>query len=455
MITTNLKYLLLFIISTFSRWPYLSYGYGSEDDSWGLVLNARLMNETGQYSFSRLPGHPFQEFVFAMMPNAGPFSFNLLSALFSAIAVVALADSLHRLRISHWMPWSVIFSLVPIFFISGTYTIDYAWALSFILLSWNCLLRSKWVLCGFLLGLAIACRITSGAVLFGFILMLYSSKEKPPISAMIKLTLAGLLTGVIWYIPSYLTYGLAFFNTYSLPYPSIPKVITKLSVGVWGVTGSLGIIWLVLRLKKSSINLIPIHIRNGLLLIIFLFTFAFLILPQKSAFLLPIVPFVITLFAGLKLSRGELLLVGFLFIVSPMTFGINLSDPERGSDYSSSAILMNVSGQQVFFDPFTGPIQIERSRRINRQKYVNKSYINYAKTKTKSALLCGWWMNQFSEKVFQAGANNNVVIIEYANENQLDSLLKLDYKLLHLDEIDVANDNRFDIRMTQKLSKEL
>lgn len=449
------KYSALFITTLLARFPFLYYGYGSEDDSWGLVLNARLMAETGLYSFSRLPGHPVQEFVFALMPNAGAFTFNLLSALFSALAVVAFADSLNRLRVHYWMPWAVIFSLIPIFFISGTYAIDYAWAIAFILISWNLLLRSQWVLCGVFLGLAIGCRITSGAVIFGFLWMLFQSKSERPFKELITLSTACFITSLLCYMPAFLQYGLSFFDVYRLPYPSIPKVIVKGTIGVWGFTGCLALVWLILRKKSTSENLISLNIRQGSLIIIGLYSIAFIVLPQKSAFLLPAVPFLLLYFSAINLSRGELILVGVLFLISPITFGINISDPERGSSFSTIALHANVSGQDVFFDPLTGPLQIENARRINRQEYIDKAYNSYLKLNEKSVLLCGWWMNQFAEKVYQNGENLNVKLIEFATSYQLDSLLLLEYAFYHLDEIAEANDERYLIEKTATLSKEL
>ncbi len=450
-----LRYLVLFAAAVLSRLPFLKFGYGSEDDSWGLVLNARLMAETGEYSFSRLPGHPIQEFVFALMPEAGAFAFNFLSAIFSAIAVVAFADSLNRLRIPYWMPWAVIFSLIPIFFISGTYAIDYSWALAFILIAWNLLLRSKWVLCGFFLGLAIGCRITSGAVIVGFLWMLFQSRNERPWKELITLSISCFITGLICYVPAFIQYGISFFDTYRLPYPSIPKVIVKGTLGVWGFTGCLALIWLILRKKNTSDSLISLNIREGSLIIIGLYSIAFIVLPQKSAFLLPAVPFLLLYFSALNLSRGELILVGVLFLISPITFGLNISDPERGASFSKLALHANVSGQDVFFDPLSGPLQIENTRRINRQEYIDQAYNSYLKVSEKSVLLCGWWMNQFSEKVFQNGENSNIQLIEFATSFELDSLESLNYKFLHLDEIDEVNDERYSMEKTKLVSLKL
>ena len=61
------KQLLLFLLVLATRIPFLFYGYGVEEDSWGHVLNAALMNETGVYEISRLPGHPLYEALLVIL----------------------------------------------------------------------------------------------------------------------------------------------------------------------------------------------------------------------------------------------------------------------------------------------------------------------------------------------------------------------------------------------------
>jgi hypothetical protein len=445
-------YISLFFATLASRFPFLFDGYGSEDDSWGLVLNARLMAETGEYSFSRLPGHPVQEFILAVMPDAGPFVMNLLSAIFTSIAIVVFADCLRMLKIKAYLAWAVLLSFIPIIYLSGVYTIDYNWGLAFILIAWNLFIRDKLVLCGLFLGLAIGCRVTSGAVLLGFITMLYTS-EKFQLKQLIVLSLSTVFVGLLCYTPSFYTYGISFFDTYRLPYPSIPKVIVKGSIGVWGFTGLFALIYIKLKFVKRQGLAFNSPLFKGSFVIILLYTIAFIVLPQKSSFFIPAIPFVIYLASTVQLKKTEFAIIGILFFLTPFTFGLNLNDSNRGSSYSQLAITANVSGQEVFFDPLTGTMQIEQERRINRQKYIDKSLIAYNKIESKSALLCGWWMNQFLENVHQKGANSQVVLVEFADSNQLDSLLQLDYSLFYLIDIDKINDERYSMNKTASVSK--
>lgn len=448
------QYITLLLITFLSRLPFLFAGYGSEDDSWGLVQNARLMAETGQYSYSRLPGHPVQEYVLMFMPEAGAFAMNLLSALFSVLAVWAFAECMKLLKLPHVLLWSLIFSLVPVFFVSGTYTIDYSWGLAFILWAFNFQLRGNLIWAGLFIGLAAGCRLTSVLVLPAFFWAIHSQNNWKLSVRKILITgsVAG-LTLVICFIPAIINYGLSFFDTYKLPYPSLPKVIVKYTYGVWGITGIIAIIILKLNFLKNNKTLLEKSEFQALLILFFTFSLAFFILPQKSSFMIPAVPFALFIAASIPVSRKTLIINSVLFFISPVLFGINLSDAERGSSKSPLAIQMHVSGQDVFFDPLTGPVFIEHSRRINRMNYILEAYKSYKKINKPAALLCGWWMNQMAEEVHTIGENPNVKLVEYATENQLDSIIQLNLKIYHLDEIDRGNDERYGITKTSEVSE--
>ena len=53
-----LPFFILFIVVFISRLPFLSAGYGVEEDSWGIALAAAHTALTGVYEPSRFPGHP-------------------------------------------------------------------------------------------------------------------------------------------------------------------------------------------------------------------------------------------------------------------------------------------------------------------------------------------------------------------------------------------------------------
>jgi hypothetical protein len=449
----EIKVFLLFIFVTCTRLPFIFDGFGSEDDSWGLILNAQLMAKTGEYSFSRLPGHPLQEYLFSFFPNAPALFFNGLSALFSFIAAYYFYIAATFLKIRNALTWTLIFLSIPIIWISSVYTIDYLWALAFILAAFYYLLKEKLLIAGILLGCAIACRITSGAVLIGFLFMNGNPFSTQNLKRNLILGCTTLIVAMAWFTPAFLRYGISFFGTYPLPYPSLPKIGYKFSLGVWGATGFLAIIYLVYLKIKNSSNTINPSLLKGIYIIIALFTFAYFVYPQKSAFLITVVPFLLFIVADQPIPYRNAIFANALFFISPFIIGVNLNNKDRGADYSQFAITLNIANQEIFIDPFTGPLAVEKSRRITRQNFTDVSYQNYLKIKEKSVLLCGWWTNQFVVKVNQNFSNPDVTIAEFCNRQQLDSIIQAGSNIYYLKEINDANDERYLMGYTSKVGK--
>jgi len=450
----GIRMLLLALLVLLTRLPFLSQGYGSEDDSWGLVLNARQMAETGEYSFSRLPGHPVQEYVLMLMPYAGAFVMNLLSALFSVAAVICFAFILRVYKIHQWLLWSVVFATIPIIWISSTYTIDYIWALAFVLFAWLALLKRRYTLVALFLGFAIACRITSGAVLIGFAWIAFRQEgRKLP-----QVVWMGVLTMVVaacWYFPSWLRYGWSFFDTYRLPYPSLPKVIYKATFGVWGLSGFIAILLLLWqKLRNQADSLLPDGHLTAIILNILLYLAAFLVLPQKSAFWTPALPFML-FWLVYQIRKPTLVnITAILFLLSSITGGFNLANAERGANYSKAALVRTVAGQEVFFDPLNGPLQNEYSRRENRQVYIESAVKAAQKLDSGALVLCGWWTNQFIVNCQDQGACQ-VQVAEFFNKTQLDSVIKSGTRIWYLSEIDQANDERYQMNYTASVGRKL
>src|ERR1017187_1998955 len=122
-ITVQLVFLSLIVF--LSRLPFLFASYGSEEDAWLLPLTAKPIALSGQYELSRAPGHPLQEIIYSLIWNAGPFAYNLLTAIASVIAVLFFALSLRQLDFKHYLFASFALAFTPIIFISSTYAIDY------------------------------------------------------------------------------------------------------------------------------------------------------------------------------------------------------------------------------------------------------------------------------------------------------------------------------------------
>lgn len=101
---------------------------------------------------------------------------------------------------------------------------------------------------------------------------------------------------------------------------------------MWGTigVGAVLVSSVYVIIRQRNIHLIPLH-RNlfvTAIIAILLYLIAFVKLPLKAAFMVPLVPFVIVVFAVL-LSHRQFKVFALSMIAACFLFGINLADPYR------------------------------------------------------------------------------------------------------------------------------
>jgi Gpi18-like mannosyltransferase len=167
--TASALYLLMLI-------PFLQVGYGVEEDSWGLVMNAFEMQHSGIYHASRLPGHPIHEYILWLLFPATPFKYNVVSAVFAAGSLFIAAHLFRKLKIQQPLLAAITLACTPVVMISGTYTIDYSMSLFFILSAWYFIATKNTMLSAVMLALAVGTRITNMYMIVPLFVYLYSNK---------------------------------------------------------------------------------------------------------------------------------------------------------------------------------------------------------------------------------------------------------------------------------------
>jgi hypothetical protein len=221
-------YIFLVIFVFTSRLPFISGGYGLDGDSWAMAKIAKHIHDTGEYEASRFPGFPVHEYLCSLFIKYGYNGLNIISAFFSAIAVLFFALSLKLLRFRRIFLASITLAMVPIFYIHSCTTIDYLIAIAFVLGGLYFLLKSQNIVAGILLGFAIGTRITSGAMLIPLsILLVEFDGFKNNFKRISKFILPALITGSILFLPVVNKYGFAFFTYYNVPYPQLQKFSTS------------------------------------------------------------------------------------------------------------------------------------------------------------------------------------------------------------------------------------
>lgn len=460
---TYIPYLALFALVFISRFPFLSAGYGVEEDSWGIALAAFHTKITGVYEPSRFPGHPVQELIYSAIWGVGPFLFNALCALMSAIATVYFAAILKHLNFKYFFWAALAFAFVPVVFISSTYTIDFMWSEAFVLMSFYYVLTNKLPIAGILLGLAVGCRITSGIMVLPYIILIWNKVDlKATAMNFLKIALPMSLVIVLAFLPIMFQFGTSFFMYYDqFPYPPLTKVLYKMIPGVWGFVGVVAIsvsfysaVFRAQQQNRGALFLGPLNEKIIFIsfLLIVLYCISYFRLPQKSGYMLPVVPFVILLF-GYYLNANNFKLLCYALIVSSFVCSINLTDKLRGASHSKFAITINVSGQELFFDIFSGPVFSDYSKRKQKINYTNEVLTQAASMDEKAVLISGWWYNELM--VTQIGKSQNPAVLfePYINQQKIEDYASKGYSIYYLPEQNTYNDLMYKMSVTNDLAK--
>jgi len=318
---------LVFILVLASRLPWLSdVSLGHDRDAWSTGLVAENMANTLTYEASRLPGYPFVEIVSSFFAGSPIWVFNLLTAIMSAVAATFFYLLLRQLQVRYPLLLTFAFAFSVTVFIESLELMDYMWALAFVIASFFYCVRQQYFLCGIFLGLAIACRITSGALLLPLAMLSYEN-FKANKQIFIYFSAGVALPVILFFFPVFYTYGLSFFDYYGdNNHLTLKLVLQTLTVKLWGYPGALGLViafgyGLVFRKKAYNKKIIQVCLA-----VIVIYILAFLKLPHETAYLLPAVPFVLILLDQLvtnnKILWTACILIGISSFVNITPRGI-------------------------------------------------------------------------------------------------------------------------------------
>lgn len=439
----KLNSLILFFLALISHLPFLWAGYGKEEDAWAQALNAKIIWESGVYEVSRLPGHPIYEFLLAgLWPiNHSYFFFNFLSATATALAVMFFFRIALRLDLKNPFTLSLAFAFVPVFFVAGNYTIDYNFALCFLLASLLLLLEKKYLWAGILIGLATGFRISS----FGFLVAypLFFLPKDMKLRPWLRFWVAGVAVSLVAFLPPFLTYGMAFLDFHKPPFPGWENVLYKLSFGVWGIPLLLMAAGLVLRVlgrkeKRFRLQENLISEQNlwaGSIFILLMQLAIFMRLPFKGEFFIPAIPFLIMLLA-VYLRRYQVRLLAGAAVISSLFFGFDYADPYRGGTASPFAISFEAGGKEIFLDPLQGPAILDLQKRQNKSQLVEQVLQWKSQLQQKAWVIAGWY---WPEIMLKTGEDSLVKFDYYSTEEELKQAQEAGREIFYLPEINQVN----------------
>jgi hypothetical protein len=440
--------LWLFAFAIFlSRLPFLSQGYGLDGDSWSVAIIARNIAQTGNYEVSRFPGYPVQEWMSSLFYNGYAWRLNLLTALLSTIGILFFALTLKTWKFKNVFLASAALAFVPIIYINSTTTIDYVWALSFLLVSLYFVARYNALLAGLFLGIAIGCRLTSGALLIPYCIMILQPGERNEnIARIVKMVLVSLFVGALLYYPVFSKYGSRFFMYYDLPYPSISKVLYKFFIETWGLVGLFALFLSVVIFflpGTGSVRryLFPRSINEkyvvAWLIAIDLYIIAFLRLPMESGYLVPMIPFVILIFGKYLYSKAFTALC-IMLILSSFLFNISPVEREDAASASPVSFVFNQGEERLSVDVLEGPMISYESRRKNGMKFTSDLLQSFDTLPRKSLIVCGRWYNQLYLQR-KDSTEFDIQIRDYIKQDSLLYFIGRGYDIYYLPKQDYYN----------------
>lgn len=454
---TDFHFLLVSLFIFLVRLPFIFLGYGAEEDAWGLPLTAQRIASTGVYEVSRLPGHPFQEVLYASVSHHGFICMNLLTMVIGATGIFFFMRLLRFFKVQSPVWPAIALAFTPVVFINSTNVMDYIWAMSGIIISFHFLCQRKYMLAGLILGFTIGCRITSGAVLLPFVIYIFMTEKEGAFKKIITCSLTAMISGLICFLPVINEYGLTFFTYYEhFPLPSVFKNIYKGTIGVFGLVGGVALgVYVII----SSRRLIPSFKKsdavNKALMIVcsltsVLYIVAFIRLPLKSAFMIPAIPFIILLMAKLLTDKQATILAS-MFIISSFCFGVNLKDSNRGNTPSPVSTSFKIAGQEVAVDVLKGPVIAEYEKQNNILGFTNYVVGRASEIKQQSVVIAGWYLNFILMN--NHGQNNSLLkYVYYIDADSVSGYKANGYDVYYLPLQDQYNDLRFGINNTAELS---
>lgn len=295
---------LLFLIS---RVPFIALGFSAftnptDQDVLAVVNSAYLLRYEHVYAVSRFPGYPFYEIINSLLIGGGWIFTNIATAVASFISLMLFGKILNLFEIKNKALLLLTFAFIPVIWINSTITMDYMWALMFILLACLFVFTGRYQLAGISMGFAIGTRFTSAFMILPVVLWLLSEKVNRRRILIFISTTAG--TAVLLFLPVIYRYKLDFFQgsgflyttpvgkSISIAVGSFLSALSNMVMELFGIAAlAVLIFFAILTVKNKPIHSPErSHLLNFCWLTMVIFIILYFIFPYKVAYLIPIVP---------------------------------------------------------------------------------------------------------------------------------------------------------------------
>lgn len=447
----SVLFLVVLSIVFISRLPFILPGYGIDPDAWGVANAARMISIFGEYTISRFPGYPFQEYIYSLIWQGGPLIMNGLTALLSGCAAAFLTLSIKKLGGQIPLLTGIVFAFIPVVYINSVNSMDYIWAICFILGSLYSLLSDRILISGLFLGLAIGTRLTSGVMLlpFGILWLLRGGKK----FELAKFIAIALFVGGICFLPAFMKFGVEFFK-FSEPQKYPWKTIVRLAtVDLWGLFGMAVIgVSLVLLLFNFTSRDRPKKLPRNLLiwiLAISLYLTAYLRLPYESGYLIPILPFLLIIMNHL-LNKKVFLFFSTGILLSSFLFSLNFGTLEYKNQLQNYTLDVKFSRWHVYMHPFAGPIIDDHQYRAQELDRFRDIFQFGSTLDNNSLFIVGWEMPKFVLLNDSENQNpNKIIFTDFFTQAEIQPFIDNGYQIYYLPYISDTSRDLYGVDLQQ------
>jgi len=334
--------------------PFIFMGPGSDADSFRVLNSGATLLWHHLYIPSRPPGcFPYEALTGILFAFGGTVATDLATLGMSIALLASFLGVCEHFEVPHRLLLGATMAIHPIYCASSTSTIDFIWALGWFFIGFSLLLKPRYLAAAAMLGLAVGIRLTS--VLLVAPLLIWELAKKPRDLRMWFAAVLATAIGIACYVPAFLHAGDSMsFLTYYVGDWSIAEYAGRFiykNIYFWGLPAAMFFV----AISPTLVRGLSLADRkySGLIIvsviIVVAFEALFLKLPVQRAYLLPILPFALILFAIAFRDRRILIAIAIL-IFSFDFVNLNIAKPDLRDHAARATIGLFVEAGYLFDD---------------------------------------------------------------------------------------------------------
>ena len=447
--------------------PWISVGL--DPDAWRMLLTAKHIAVNHTYAASRLPGYPIPEFMFSLVASDPAWVPLAMTFIVSCLGFLCFYFLVETLRFPDPALITAAFACVPVVLINSMAAMDYMWAMTFILASFYAAAKQWFTFAGILLGVAVGCRLTSGAMLAPLLLLAATSTNELSLRRrrLITLCAGAFVVSLACYVPVLQKYGLGMFSFVSPGERSLMFVIKTVAFDTFGIVGTCALVVASFLSLAGNVPYVPPVGKarvwsTACLFVIGLYAAAFAVLPAEAAYLIPLIPFLLLL-SMFVMPRPLFRLVAYGCILSSFLVSVDATDRPWSVGTSPLSAEVHFAGRTLSVDVLRGPLMMDWMKRQSQLEY-GASILRWARGhRSRAVLVVGFWEpmlafasdGTYTEELEDRITHGWVALVGFLDKESAARYKREGYEFYHLTGQDAYNLRVYGVDLGALESKEV